>query len=79
MQECEVKNYNSNRKLLNKNANKKPKNFFTIQYDDEDPLDFIVGSNIKDTAPIIKYIKKFNIGDKFDYNGESVRLLFKNI
>lgn len=51
---------------------------FTIQYNDEEPLLFVIGENINPEAEIIKFVLKNNVGI-YNYGDDIVKIINKEL
>ncbi len=73
---------NTDKSKIRKSNFKKFKNIkgdFTLKFDGEEPVKYIIGENISKDAEIINKICLVNSGDTLCINGEHVILLEKNI
>lgn len=58
---------------------KKPKGSFIVQYEGEEPEEFIINDNIKDDAELTKKIAEAEINDVIVINDYKIKVIAKNI
>lgn len=58
---------------------KQPKGSFKVQYEGDEPEDYIIGENINSEAELVKKVENGNVGEIIKFNDFNVTIIEKNI